>query len=142
MMKKVAMRKKISRSARDDYRRDVESIVGHGTSKLCRQHHWSISHCIAKRLASNSKTTQTTQPSKHEDGNLRTSTDQQLELWANFLEKKFAAQPGEPEIELHADSKEDVPPPTFDEVEACVKQLKTGKATGPDKLPIKQCKCS
>jgi hypothetical protein len=97
---------------------------------------------IAKKLATKGKTTLSTQPSKDDHGNLITDNEQQLELWAQFLEKKFAAQDGEPEVILHSDTEEDVPLPTFDEIKACVKQLKNGKGTGPDEIPIEQYKCS
>ena len=138
---KKSMRKAISRSARNDYRNHVESIITDmeqanavgKTSEVFK---------IAKRLASQGKTTSFTQPSKDQHGNPITSTDEQLKLWADFLENKFSAQSGEPVIELCDDNAENTPLPQLEEIEMCVKQLSKGKAAGPDDIPIEQYKHS
>ena len=79
-----------------------------------------------------------------ESGNFITTTEQQLKLWANFLEKKFGALPDEPEIELAEPPNQiaSTPTITLDEVKICVKHLKSGKATGPDLVPVEQYKAS
>lgn len=97
---------------------------------------------LAKKISSKGNTTLSTQPSKDESGNLITTNEQQLELWAKFLEEKFAAQPGEPDVILHSASETEVPLPTFDEVKACVLKLSKGKGTGPDEVPIEQYQSS
>ena len=43
-------------------------------------------------------------------------------------------------VELHSNNEEDVPSISIEEVEACVMQLNSGKATGPDLTPIEQYK--
>ena len=91
---------------------------------------------LAKQIASKDKTASFVQPSIDNQGNPITSNEQQLELWATFLEEKFRVQPDEPDIDL--DSEEDVPPPSFDEVCACIQQLKTATITGPDEVPVEQ----
>ena len=138
---KKRLRREISRSARNDYRQHIESIVAQmeqanavGNSKETFR--------LAKQIATKRKTTSFAQPSIDDQGSPITSNEQQLELWARFLEEKFRAQPGEPDIILHSDSELDVPPPTLDEVSACVKQLKKGKSTGPDEVPIEQYQSS
>jgi len=63
---------------------------------------------IAKKLANKGKTTLSTQPSKDKDGNAITSNEQQLDLWAEFLEK-IEAEEDEPEVVLHAENEEELP---------------------------------
>ena len=75
------------------------------------------------------------------DRNSITSNEQQFDLWAEFLEK-IEAEEDEPEVVLHAENEEDLPPPSLEEIKDCVKQLKKGKGTGPDDIPIEQFKCS
>ena len=93
---------------------------------------------LAKQLSGKGKTTSCTQPSRDDQGNPITDTDQQLELWANFLEKKFSAGPEEPEVILHAEDEVVVPLPALEETAACVKKLNKGKAAG----PAGACLCS
>ena len=134
---KKNLKKQISRSARQDYRTHVESIVEEmeqmnsivKTSEIFR---------LAKQLTSKGKTTLSTQPSVDENGLPITSTQQQLELWAQFLQNKFSAQPNEPEVVLHAEEEQEVEMPSLEEVESCVKKLKKGKAVGPDGIPVEQ----
>ena len=59
------------------------------------------------------------------------------------MEKKFSARPGELVVALERTIyEEEVTEPTLMEVEACVKQLKKGKAVGPDTIPVEQFKAS
>ena len=134
-------KKEIQRSARDDYRNHIDSVVTEmeqadavgKTTQVFR---------LAKVLATKGKTTLFTQPSKDELGRPITSSEKQLELWANYLEKKFSAQPNEPHVQLHSINEEDEPLPSLEEVTACVNQLTKGKATGPDEVPIEQYQAS
>ena len=76
-------------------------------------------------------------------GNTITTTEQQHELWADFLRKKFAALPEESEVDLSdPDVTSDPPTITIEEVKECVKHLKFGKATGPDMVPVEQYKAT
>ena len=86
-------KRKISRSARNDYRDHVESVVqqieeAHAVGRT------SETFKLAKQL-SGKKSSGNIQPSKDDQGNVITDTDQQLELWAEFLEKKFSQGPEE-----------------------------------------------
>ena len=67
-----------------------------------------------------------------------TDTEQQLELWAKYLAKKFARGPEEPDVILHSDDEVPVPPPTLEETTTCVRKWSKGKAAGPDDVPIEQ----
>ena len=138
---KDALRREIGRSARNDYRNYMESIITE-MEKANAVGNSSETYRLAKKIATKGKTTLSTQPSKDDAGNPITSNEHQLELWANFLDDKFAAQPGEPEVVLHSNNEEEVPPPSLDEVKACVKKLSNGKGTGPDEVPIEQYQSS
>ena len=137
-----AVTKNISRSARNDYRTyvnkvldDIEEAEAAGNSsdifKLSRQ-------LSTKRNGNNF-----VQPVIDDCGNTITTTEQQHELWADFLGKKFAALPEESEVDLSdPDDTSDPPTITIEEVKECVKHLKSGKATGPDMVPVEQYKAS
>ena len=137
---KLEYRKDISRSARNDYRdyvnniiTDIESDIAAGqTSDIFRK---------AKSLSTRPKGSRFDQPSVDLDGNLITSSEQQLEAWAKFLEKKFSARADEPVVELgnDDDGSEVI---SLEEVTACVSKMKSGKATGPDEIPVEQYKAS
>ena len=133
--------KNISRSVRNDYRNFVDSLVTDMEKAYSVGKHSEIIR-LAKQLSGKGKTTSCTQPSRDDQGNPITDTDQQLELWANFLEKKFSAGPEEPEVFLHAEDEAVVPLPALEETAACVKKLNKGKAAGPDGIPIEQYQSS
>ena len=100
---------------------------------------------IAKRLSTKQNGKSFIQPSVDNNGNIITSTDEQLEAWAVFLEEKFSARSGEQTTNLEQEQDEEtneVPEPTRQEIESCIKTLKKGKATGPDDIPIEQYKAS
>ena len=110
---KEALRRKISRSAQNDYRNYMKSIVVE-MEKANAVGNSSETYRLEKKIATKGKTTLSTQPSKYDAGNLITSNEHQLELWAKFIENKFAAHPGEPEVVLHCNNKAEVPPPSLD----------------------------
>ena len=94
---------------------------------------------LSKSLATKRKCNAFIQPSVDHLGNEITSTEQQLESWAVFLEDKFAARPNEPVIDLsEPGNAENIPDISFEEIEACVSKQKRNKATGPDGIPIEQ----
>ena len=127
--------KAIKRSARNDYRSYVDKVaseieaaerVGDTTSVFK----------IAKVLSSKGKGNKLCQPSKDEAGNLITSTEQQLEAWAVFLEKKFSARPDETLPDLRDIGNEAaLPGISLEETQACLNKTKLGKAPGPDGNP-------
>ena len=127
--------KEIKRSVRNDYRdyvnRVVEDIeaadrIGDSTSVFK----------IAKTLSRGGNGNKFCQPSIDSNGNQITSTEEQLEAWAVFLEEKFSARPNEtfPNLEdLH--DEEAIAELSLEETEACLKLTKSGKAPGPDEIP-------
>ena len=97
----------------------------------------------AKQLSSRGTGNRFIQPTLDGNGDPITTTEQQHQVWADFLDNKFAAIPNDPEVDLS--DPPDEPPPakfTLDEMKECVKKLKSGKACGPDKVPIEQYKAS
>ena len=129
----------ISRSARNDYRTYVENILTDIEREGSAGNITEV-YRLSKSLATKRKCNAFIQPSVDHLGNEITSTEQQLESWAIFLEDKFAARPNEPVIDLSepADNAENVPDITFEEIQACVTKQKRNKATGPDGVPIEQ----
>ena len=139
--KRKQAKKNISRSARNDYRNYVETIVQdiEDANKVGK---YSDTFKLAKQLSGKKKSSSCVQPSKDNEGNPIISTEKQLELWAEFLEKKFEKGPEEPEVNLEDPDEEAVPPPTLDETVTCLKKLSRGKAAGPDEIPIEQYQSS
>ena len=130
--------KQISRSARDDYRRyidnltdDIEAADAVGDTTTVFK--------LAKQLSTKRNGNRFCQPSKDEKGALITTTEQQLEAWAVFLERKFAARPDEvmPDLNDEPDAVE-VPPVSLEETVLCMKKMKPGKSPGADGIPVEQ----
>ena len=137
---KKTLNKEISRSARNDYRTHISNLVtdleaAESTGKTTQVFK------IAKQLSTRGRGNNNCQPSQDNEGNPITSTSQQLEAWACFLEKKFSARPDEPVVNLQSQPDEvEVLDISMQEVKLCVSQLKSGKAPGPDRVPIEQYK--
>ena len=137
-----SIKKEISRSARDDYRAHINNLVIE-MEKANEVGNITQVYRTAKKLSSKQNGSTFCQPSKDTNGNLITSTEQQLELWAKFLEGKFVACVGEPNVDLQSRAgDEGVDEITLEEVKVCVSQLKSGKASGPDEIPVEQFKKS
>ena len=135
------LNKEIGRSARNDYRSYINNLITDmenanavgDTAQVYR---------IAKKLSTKQNGITFSQPTKDEQGNLITNTQQQLEAWAVFLETKFAARDNEPVVDLQSQTEEDVEDVTLEEVKSAVKHLKCNKAPGTDDIPIEQYKVS
>ena len=134
--------KEISRSARNDQRDYVNSILDN-IEKEDSVGNTSEVYRLARSLSSK-KGNSLTQPSVDLEGKPITSSEQQQEAWANFLEKKFAARQNEPEIDLQPidNATENVEDITLEEVKVCVKNIKSNKSPGPDTIPAEQLKAS
>ena len=96
---------------------------------------YKIAKCLSNKKGGNNHT----QPSVDQEGNQITTSEQQHDAWANFLEEKFATLPDEPVIDLaDPDNTEVIPNISYEEVETCVKHIKSGKVAVPDTVPIEQ----
>ena len=91
--------KAISRSARADYRQYVDNVLTDMESAE-KAGKTDVVFKIAKQLSTKRNGNQHTQPALDDNGNPITSTKQQLNLWTDFLDKKFAPGLNEPEIDL------------------------------------------
>ena len=140
---KLDINKEISRSARNDYRTYVNSILESIEEENSAGNTTEVFR-LARSLSSKKKDNLSVQPSTDMEGNLITSSEQQHEAWATFLEKKFAARPGEPQLDLQLfdENIEDPPEISLDEVRACAKRMKSNKSPGPDTIPAEQIKTS
>ena len=67
------------------------------------------------------------------EGKCITSSEQQQEAWAQFLDKNL--QPPE-------NTTDEVTVITLEEVKACIKNMKPNKSPGPDSIPAEQLKAS
>ena len=129
-------------SARNDYRNYVEDVLqdieeAEESGDITGM--YKIAKCLSNKKGGNSHT----QPSVDQEGNQITTSEQQHDAWATFIEDKFAELPDEPVIDLSdPDNTEVIPDISYEEVEACVKHMKSGKAAGPDTVPIEQYKSS
>ena len=129
--------KQISRSARNDYREFVETVL----TDIDREDQAGNSrevYRLAKQLKPKSGKSYI-QPSVDVQGQPITDNEQQLNAWADFLEQKFASRDNEPEVHLPDDHIE-VPEIQLEEVSACIAKLKPSKAAGPDSIPVEQYK--
>ena len=132
-----AMNKEISRSARDDYRAHIDNVIA-DLEAADRIGDTTTVYKVAKQLTTKGNGNKFCQPSKDENGNIITSTEQQLEAWAVFLEKKFAARPDESAPDLEGNDEEQIPDISRDETESCLTKMKSGKAPGSDGIPVEQ----
>ena len=132
----------IKRSARNDYRdfvggvlQDIERLNSAGNIREMYRR--------AKSLTSKGNGNRFIQPSTDKNGDIITTTEQQLDSWAVFLEDKFKALPNEPEIVIpERGSSENIADLSFEEVKVCVNRLRSNKACGPDSIPVEQYKYS
>ena len=136
-----ALTKDIKTSARRDYVSyvegvllDIENAENAGDS--------AGMYKLAKTLSTKQHSNRFTQPSVDSEGKQITSVNMQLDAWADFLEKKFSPLPGEVDYDIDVNTETHVPDVTLEEVKHCIKQLKSGKACGPDTIPIEQFKSS
>ena len=98
----------------------------HRISKLCRKLYRSVSS--RKRTFNKEKWKSLHPTNVDSDGNVITTTEEQLEAWAIFLESKLSARPEDPEFQTQLDdeNEDEVPEPAFDEVKTCIKKMKKG----------------
>ena len=139
-VERKSMNRVISRSARADYRKYVESVID-DIEEAGAVGKSSTVFKLAKKLKPKGKGNSHCQPSIDAEGKPITSTEQQLEAWAKYLQTKFAARPDEATVNCNnLPGEEDPPNLNLEEVTKAVKNLNWDKATGPDSIPIEQYK--
>ena len=85
---KKAINKQISRSARNDYRDHVESVLQDIEHAYAQGNSTDVFR-LTKSLSNKKSTNLFVQPAKDCNGNPITSAEEQQEAWATFLEGKF-----------------------------------------------------
>ena len=141
MDEQKVLNKQIGRSARNDYRSYIENLITDMENANAVGNTAEV-HRIAKQLSTKQNGNKFNQPSKDKNGNQITSTSQQLEAWADFIEQKFAARDNEPVVNLNSPNDEVVENVTLEEIKTAVQQLKYNKAPGTDEIPVEQYKVS
>ena len=91
---------------------------------------------IANKFSSKDNGNSFCLPSTDSNGNEIASAEQQLKLWAEFLENKFESLPDEPTVNLNDDFDVDyqMADIILEEVKLCLKHLKCNKAPCPDTI--------
>ena len=82
-------------------------------------------------------------PVKDKEGKTITEIQEQRKRWAEYFEELLnrPAPLNPPNIEAaHTDLPIDVTPPTIEEVKMAIRQIKSGKAAGPDNIPAEALK--
>ena len=82
-------------------------------------------------------------PVKDKNGNALVGEDKQLERWMQHFRELLNRDPPEESLDIE-EATEDLPincePPTKEEIERAIKQQKSGKASGPDEIPVEALK--
>ncbi|VDP86580.1 unnamed protein product [Schistosoma mattheei] len=96
---------------------------------------------ITKKLSGNHRKSE--QPVKSKEGEVITNIEEQRNRWVEHF-KELLSRPAPlnpPNIEVApTDLPIDVGPPTMKEISMAVRQIKSGKAAGPDNIPAKTLK--
>ncbi|VDP71993.1 unnamed protein product [Schistosoma mattheei] len=81
-------------------------------------------------------------PIKDKEGRPITEIQQQWDRWVEYFEELLnrPAPMNPPNIEAHTDLPLDVNPPTKEEIKMATRQIKRGKAAGPDNTPSEALK--
>ncbi|VDP24150.1 unnamed protein product [Schistosoma margrebowiei] len=82
-------------------------------------------------------------PVKDKEGKQITEIQQQQDRWVEYFEEllNMSAPKNPPDIEaVHTDLPIDVNPPTTEEIRMVIRQIKSGKAAGPDNIPVEALK--
>ncbi|VDO92077.1 unnamed protein product [Schistosoma margrebowiei] len=98
-------------------------------------------HDTTKKLAG--KYTEPERPVKDKGDRPITEIQQQRNRWVEYIDELLnrPAPKNPPDIEAaHTDLPIDVNPPTTEEIRIAIRQIKSGKAAGPDNIPAKALK--
>ncbi|VDP71061.1 unnamed protein product [Schistosoma curassoni] len=96
---------------------------------------------LTKKLAGNRRKPE--RPMKSKEGNVITNTEEQRNRWVEHF-KELLNRPASlnpPNIEIApTDLTFNVGPPTIEVISMAIRQIKSGKAAGPDKIPAEALK--
>ncbi|VDO53654.1 unnamed protein product [Schistosoma margrebowiei] len=127
--------KQVKRSIRADKKKYVEELAT-TAEKAAREGNMKQLYDTTKKLAG--KYSKPERPVKDKEGKPITEIQQQRNRWVEYFEELLnrPAPMNPPDIEAaHTDLPIDVDPPTKEEIRMAVRQIKNGKAAGPNNIP-------
>ncbi|VDP27536.1 unnamed protein product [Schistosoma curassoni] len=136
----IEANKQVKRSIRADKQKYVGELAT-TAEKAARKGNMKQLYDATKKPAG--KYSKPERPVKDKEGKPITETQQQRSRWVEYLEKLLnrPAPMNPPDIETaHTDLPIDVNPPTTEEIRMPVRQIKNGKAAGPDNIPAEALK--
>ncbi|CAH8650385.1 unnamed protein product [Schistosoma mattheei] len=136
----IEANKQVKRSIRADKKKYVEELAT-TAEKAAREGNMKQLYDTTKKLAG--KYSKPERPVKDKEGKPITEIQQQRNRWVEYFEELLnrPAPMNPPDIEAaHIDLPIDVNPPTTEEIRMAVRQIKNGKAAGPDNIPAEALK--
>ncbi|CAH8650448.1 unnamed protein product [Schistosoma curassoni] len=136
----IEANKQAKRSIRADKKKYVEELAT-TAEKAVREGNMKQLYDTTKKLSG--KYSKPERPVKDKEGKPITEIQQQRNRWVEYFEELLnrPAPMNPPNIEAaHIDLPIDVNPPTTEEIRMAVRQIKTGKAAGPDNIPAEALK--
>ncbi|VDP49556.1 unnamed protein product [Schistosoma margrebowiei] len=132
--------KQVKRRIRTDRRKYVEHLAT-TAEKAAREGNMRQLYDITKKLSGNRRKPK--RPVKSTEGVVITNTEQQRNMWVEYF-KELLNRPAPlnpPNIEAApTDLSINVGPPTIEEISMAIRQIKSGKAAGPDNIPAEALK--
>ncbi|VDP24853.1 unnamed protein product [Schistosoma margrebowiei] len=136
----IEANKQAKRSIRADKKKYVEELAT-TAEKAAREGNMKQLYDTTKKLAG--KYSKPERPVKDKEGKPITEIQQQRNRWVEYFEELLnrPAPMNPPDIEAaHTDLPIDVNPPTKEEIRMAFRQIKNGKAAGPDNIPAEALK--
>ncbi|CAH8498299.1 unnamed protein product, partial [Schistosoma bovis] len=136
----IEANKQVKRSIRADKKKYVEELAK-TAEKAGREGNMKQLYDTTKKLSG--KYSKPERPVKDKEGKSITEIQQQRNRWVEYFEELLnrPAPMNPPDIEAaHIDLPIDVNPPTTEEIRMAVRQIKNGKAAGPDNIPAEALK--
>ncbi|VDO87217.1 unnamed protein product [Schistosoma margrebowiei] len=132
--------KQVKRRIRTDKRKYVEDLAT-TAEKAAREGNMRQLYDITKKLSGNRREPE--RPVKSKEGEVITNVEEQRNRWVEYFKKLLnrPAPPNQPNIETApTDLPIDVGPSTIEEISVAIRQIKSGKAAGPDNIPAEALK--
>ncbi|VDP23619.1 unnamed protein product [Schistosoma margrebowiei] len=131
----IEANKEVKKSIRADKNKYMEELAK-TAEKASREGNMKQLYDTTKKLSG--KYSKPERPVKDKEGKPITEIQQQRNRWVEYFEELLnrAAPMNPPDIEAaHTDLPIDVDPPTKEEIRMAIRQIKNGKAAGPDNIP-------
>ncbi|VDO48871.1 unnamed protein product [Schistosoma margrebowiei] len=132
--------KQMKRSIKADKKKYVEELAT-TAEKAARERNMKQLYDTTKKLAG--KYSKPERPVKDKEGKPINEIRQQRSRWVEYFEELLnkPAPMTPPDIEAeHTDLPIDINPPTTEEIKMAIRQIKSGKAAGPDNIPAEALK--